>query len=162
MEESNIDSQKIPLSSLKETWHKINCLYDLYAKSLDLSFVSVLVLWTLHNSVAVCTQKELCQKLGLPKQVVNSIIKSFWERGYVELKEAKDRRNKEIIVTKKGNEFAKKVLSPLSEAEYAVWKGLSPQEIAILAGALEKYIMALEEALQNRNDTEEASNDRKI
>jgi len=139
--------QKVPLSNLKETWHKINVLFELYAKSLDISFVSILVLWVLRNPDVVYTQKDICTKLGLPKQLVNAIIKSFWTSGYVELKEAKDRRNKEIIVTEKGHNFTEKVLKPLESAEVCVWDTLSPQETALLASALGKYVNALEDAL---------------
>ena len=145
------DSQKT-ISALTEMWHKMDSLYDLYAKSVGLNFPTILVLQILCGSAETHTQKEICEKLGLPKQFVNSIIKSFWEQGYVELKEAKDRRNKDIIVTDKGKEYALRVLKPLEAAEAVAWACFSAKEIKALARTTEKYIEAFEGALRSLNN----------
>jgi len=143
------DSQKVA-SALKETWHKMDSLYDFYAKSVGLNFTTILVLQLLFDSSDACnaqktyTQKEVCEKLGLPKQLVNSIIKSLWEQGHVELKEAKDRRNKDIIVTDKGREYARRVLKPLENAETFAWNSFSVDEILNFAKTLEKYVETFE------------------
>jgi DNA-binding MarR family transcriptional regulator len=142
------DSQKL-ISALKEMWYKMDSLYDLYAKSVGLNFPTILVLYLLCDSAETYTQKGLSEKLGLPKQFVNSIMKSFWEQGYVELKEAKDRRNKHIILTDKGKEYASSVLMPLEEAESIAWASFSAEEIKNLAKTTEKYNKAFEIALES-------------
>jgi len=144
----NNDFQKVTPATLKEIWHKMDSLYVFYAKSVGLNFTTILVLQLLYDSADVYTQKEVCEKLSLPKQLVNSIIKSFWEQGYVELKEAKDRRNKKIIVTGKGMEYAAKVLKPLKDAESIIWDSLSAEELNTLAKIMEKQLKAYEGALK--------------
>ena len=67
------DSQKL-ISALKEMWYKMDCLYDLYAKSAGLNLSTIFVLQILRDSAETYTQKDICEKLGLPKQFVNSII----------------------------------------------------------------------------------------
>jgi len=138
--------------TMKELCHKMDRLYDYYAKSVGLNFTTLMVLQYLCDSEKTQTkktQKELCETLGMPKQLVNSIIKSFWEQGYVRLKEAKDRRNKEIIVTDKGQEFATKILKPLDDAEYAVWDSFTYDEVLNLSKSLEKYATVFEGILKN-------------
>jgi len=137
------------ISALKEIWHKMDGAYEFYAKSQGLNTTTVLVAQLLINSPdEVYTQKDICEKLELPKQVVNSIVKSFWEQGFIELREARDRRNKEIIVTQSGRDYKRKMLKPLEDAELAAWEGFSAEEITAFAKTLEKYVKNLERILK--------------
>ena len=138
------DSKRALYASLKEAWHKLDSQYELYAKSVGLSFTTVLVMQILHDSKEMYTQKDFCEKLGLPKQLINSIITSFWQQGLVQLKEAKDRRNKYIIVTDKGKDYFKSVLNPLEEAESAAWEDFSDEELISFIKTLEKYVVSFE------------------
>lgn len=134
-------------SLLRETLYNIDRLFTLYAKSVGLNFITMLILQLLYDSQDVYTQKAVCEKLALPKQLVNSVIKSFWEQNFVELKEAKDRRNKDIILTSKGKEYARSVLKPLEDAESAAWESFSKEELTAFTETMEKYAKAFEIAL---------------
>ncbi|MCL1994179.1 MAG: MarR family winged helix-turn-helix transcriptional regulator [Spirochaetes bacterium] len=137
------DLYKSVSGKFKESWHKIDSLYNLYAKSVGLNLTAIHVLEFLYDSAAVYTQKDICEIFGLPKQSVNSIIKSLWEQSYVELKEAKDRRNKEIILTASGIEYAKKVLKPMQAIDRKAWGSLTPSEISVFLETMKKYEKAL-------------------
>ena len=137
------------ISELKETWHKMDGIYGRYAKSLDLNYTSILVFQLLRDFKQTYTQKDVCERLELPKQLVNSIIKSLWEQGYVKLKEAEDRRNKNIIITDRGKEYLLSVLKPLEDAEVSAWENIDADEILIIAKTTEKYALALESILEN-------------
>jgi DNA-binding MarR family transcriptional regulator len=141
-------------NEFKEWLHKIDNLYTLYAKSVGLSFIAILVLEYLCDSSETHTQKAICEKLELHKQYINSIIKSFWEQSYVELKEAKDRRNKEIILTSTGKIYAEKILKPLQEADEKAWESFTDEELAVLANALKKYEQSFESILKSLIKTE--------
>jgi len=134
-------------ANLKEIWHKLDRLYDVYAREKGLNFASILILEFLRDSADPVTQKEICNKLVLPKQFVNSIIKTFWEQGFVELKEAKDRRNKNVILTGLGLEYAQAVLTPLCNAEDAVWEAIAPEEARFFIEIMGKYVTVFEAAL---------------
>ena len=142
------DSKKALYTLLKEAWHKLDCQYELYAKSVGLSFTTVFVMQILHDSKEIYTQKDLCEKLGLPKQLINSVITSFWEKGFVQLKEARDRRSKNIIVTEKGIDYFASVLNPLEEAESVAWEDFSDEELNSFIKTLEKYVASFEKALK--------------
>jgi DNA-binding MarR family transcriptional regulator len=132
---------------LKESWRRIDGLYDLYAKSMGLNFTAILILELLREP-GVHTQKELCKKLGLPKQLINTVIKSFWEQSYVVLKEAKDRRNKEIRFTDEGIKYAEKILRPLQEMDDKALENFTADELLIFTAMTEKYEKSFEMLLK--------------
>jgi len=131
----------------KERWHRIDILYNRFAKQSGLNFTAILVLESLEEPGVNYTQKALCEKLALPKQYINGIISTFWEKGYVELKEAKDRRNKTIHLTEKGEAYSKAISKPLEDAEDAAWAAFTDEEMVVFTNALEKYERKLAEAL---------------
>ncbi|MCL2397189.1 MAG: MarR family winged helix-turn-helix transcriptional regulator [Defluviitaleaceae bacterium] len=152
--ESNVQNA---MSIAKEAWYKVDGLYDFYAKSVGLNLTNILVLELLSDPTEIYTQKDVCEKLGLPKQLVNSIIKSLWEQRHVELREARDRRNKDIIVTDNGMEYIIGILKPMEDAEAVAWSSFSAEEIANLAKIMEKFVEVFGDALkkipQNQADS---------
>ena len=135
---------------LKIIYHKINSLYSSYAKSVGLNYPFILVLQILCDPSQVYTQKAICDELELPKQLVNSIVKTLWEQGYIELEEAKDRRNKEIFLTQHGKRYAAKILKPLAEAEDAALKDVTFTELTNLIIFMEKYRKTLKNAIKKQ------------
>ncbi|MCL2188589.1 MAG: MarR family transcriptional regulator [Defluviitaleaceae bacterium] len=131
----------------KEIWHKIDIHYNRYARKMGINFTAMLVLELLCSAQASYTQTALCEQLALPKQIVNAIINTFREQGYVELREARDRRNKEIRLTEKGKSYALEISKPLDSADESAWKDFTDEEAAIFMRALEKYERALAERL---------------
>ena len=132
------DLQKVIITKIKVNWHKANSLYNNYAKSVGLNITAIFILDLLYNSNDIYTQKTICAKLEQPKQLVNSIITSFWQQGFVELREAKDRRNKIIVLTDKGVVYARKTLKPLQDAEERVLESLTADELSVFDALLEK------------------------
>jgi len=143
----NVESKAV-IMALKETWHRIDNLYDFYAKSAGVNFPTLLVLDLMGESGGSYTQKEICEKMDLPKQFINSIITSLWKQGYVRLVEAQDRRNKVIHITDEGKEYKASVFKPLEEAEATAWESFTPEEIANYASTTKKYAAAFEAALK--------------
>ena len=65
-----------------------------------LTYMSYTVLEIIYSHSDCCTQKLICEQSLYTKQTVNTIIKAFWQQGYLELKEdPADRRNKTIHFT---------------------------------------------------------------
>jgi len=131
----------------KQVWYRIDNLINQYAKNAGENITTILVLDMLADEKELYTQKEICEKLMLPKQLVNLTIKTFWEQGYVELKEAKDRRNKKIHLTESGKVYAESVLMPFQAADEHAWSTFTDVELAAFTAALEKYERAMEENL---------------
>lgn len=82
----------------------------------------------------------LCDEFFLPKQTVNSIIKTFCKDGLVELvEEAEDRRNKYLHITAKGRAFADEIYPQIEEAEARGIAQFTEEEVRIFFSMLHRY-----------------------
>nr|WP_288640499.1 MarR family winged helix-turn-helix transcriptional regulator [uncultured Anaerobutyricum sp.] len=99
-------------------WREENAVYDDWAREQGLSSNSALILYTLYEEKENCTQKSISQMWSIPKQTVNTILKEFSANGYIELSaDKKDKRNKLIMLTPKGNAYAGKIVESLRKRE---------------------------------------------
>lgn len=130
-----------------DCWFAVNEFYEQWAKSRGLTVNSLFVLYTV-NALESPDQSEICRRLFLPKQTVNSILNLFEKSGYLlrRRKEA-DARNKEIVITEKGKEYAGKILSELYGLEEAA---ISSMDIEEKEGLI-KYNRLFLERLQKFN-----------
>lgn len=98
-------------------WSQINILYCKWAEHFGLNYTTLMVLYGLdvHGSM---TQKNICDFYGFSKQTVNGIVHDLINDGYVVLETStKDKREKLVILTDEGKAYAKKLLTPLYQAE---------------------------------------------
>lgn len=132
-------------------WHKINGIYDDYARSVDIPYTNLYILSMISQSDE-CTQKIICERTFLPKQTVNAIITGFYKKGLVELRELpSDRRNKTIHLTKAGKEYIKEIIPHIQGAEYAAMESLSEKQRNILIESLCIYKEAFRKAMLTKD-----------
>ena len=99
-------------------WREENAMYDDWTREQGLSSNSALILYSLYEAEESCTQKSISQMWSIPKQTVNTILKEFSANGYIELSaDKKDKRNKLIMLTPKGNAYAGKIVESLRKRE---------------------------------------------
>ena len=99
-------------------WGQANGLYSSWAALKNINYYLMFVLYALEGRKEM-TQKKICACTGLTKQTVNSVIRSLKEKGYVELAPGlEDRREKQIILTGKGAEYTRELITPLRELEH--------------------------------------------
>lgn len=116
-------------------------IYEQYAKSVGLSFTSYSILEAIYYTPENCTQTLIAQKTYTPKQSVNSVITDFWKKGYIELNESPtDRRNKTIKMTDAGMDYAKVIISKLSEAELAAIEKIPLSQIKLFKEVTKKFV----------------------
>lgn len=98
-------------------WGRANGIYSSWAASKGINYYLFFVLYALDGQEAM-TQKKICTCTGLTKQTVNSVIRSLKEEGYVELVPGlEDRREKRVILTRKGIAYSSKLITSLREME---------------------------------------------
>lgn len=120
---------KKQLSEFNHIMQGIEKIYETYAKSVGLTYMSLTVLEIIYYAEKPCTQKEICELCHYNKQVVNTIVKGFAENGYIEFCEvAADRRNKQICFTVSGRQYADGIMKPLWEIEKHALSELSSEE----------------------------------
>ena len=122
--------------------------YHLYAKGRGLSDTALWLLYSLYERGAAQSQRELCSAWHYPPQTVNSAIKALEERGLVELATIPgNRKNKQVLLTPKGEEEARRVVLPLMEAERAAFRDLGEAEREALLSLTRRYVGLLWEKM---------------
>lgn len=120
----------------------IERFYEDYAKSVGLTYMSLTVLEIIYYAPNPITQKEICEESHYIKQMVNTIVKNFYENGYIEFKEVEsDRRNKYVLFTSNGKEYADKIMKPLMEREEKAIAVLSNEERNEMINMMERCYM---------------------
>ena len=134
---------------IREYWNQMNVFFEEYAKRVGLSYSSLIVLTIIYSGQERCTQKLICEKTGLPKQTVNSIITGFYKAGIVELHELpEDRRNKVVVLTASGSIFATDAIQRIQKAELAAMKGLDVKQRAAMVEGVKHYKDAFQRGLE--------------
>lgn len=118
-------------------WRMLNDLYEEWAGEHGLSSFSLFVLDSLYGKENGCTQKQICTDWMLPKQTVNSILKCFEEKGYIESRTAEeDKRKRLIVLTNEGNAYGEHIIRELRELEERIMERMGKEKReAMNAGA---------------------------
>lgn len=117
----------------------IENFYEIYAKSVGLTYMSLTVLEILYHAEGLYTQKDICKMSHYNKQAVSVIVKGFHEKGYVEFQKMEnDRRNKYVLFTECGKKYADGIMGPLSQMEEKALSVLSDAERRMLLEMLER------------------------
>ena len=137
---SKNENMMIQLQRYYMLWKDCTVLYEEWAKEQGLSANGVLVLYSLGEENASCTQKSISQKWCIPKQTVNTILKDFQKKGYVEMiLQPEDKRNKLIRLTDSGKLFAGKIIGRLRKRELYVMEKMGLENIRSMNDNLERY-----------------------
>lgn len=135
-----MSKDKKPMERFMDSVQNIDRLYEEYAKAKGLTYISLTVLDAIYEAPEICTQKYICEVTHYPKQSVNIVIKSFYENGYVELKETpEDRRNKMVILTDKGQKYADEIIGELCRIDKEAIAQFSEHQRDELVRLMELY-----------------------
>lgn len=128
-------------------------LYEYFARKHGLQSKSLqILLWVANypkSHGTYVTQKLLADKTYSTKQVINATIKSWKEKGYIELLEnPADKRHKLVQLTPAGQHFADRIIEPLDRIEEVAISVLRAEEQAVLLDLTAKYNQALKEEME--------------
>lgn len=124
---------------------------ELYHQIAIQSGISDSVLWVMYclcDSDASHTQNDIAQKMGVPKQTVNSAVGRLMRDGYIYLEQmAVSGNNKRLMLTQKGEDFCKKYIQPVLDAEERAFERLSEEEQEIYLAIGIRHNQFLQEEL---------------
>ncbi len=123
---------------------KITKLYHECAKLHGMTYNHMMVLGALRHYQS-CTQKQIAEEWGLPKQSVNTIIKKLHDDQYVEFLPGRNNKEKLVTFTAKGNAFADEVLKPILTMEERILARMGEEEFQQLEKTTEKFSHFFEE-----------------
>lgn len=135
-----MDSINEQMVEFNQVYKIIDDTYHNYAKSCDLSDTAFWILYSVWENKDAYTQKELCETWSYSRQTVNSALKNLEGEGIIQLlHELDNKKNKQIILTKRGKELAERIIVPLMEAEKNSFANLSEEERALFLKLMKKH-----------------------
>ena len=136
-----------------EIYKDLDRIYTRFAKACGLSDGEY---WTLVMIKEGCTtQKEIWEQLSVNKQTIHSAIKQLIKKGLIQLEEKKDnRREKQILFTKEGEDFAKIYIDDMVRLEKKAWDAIEEEEQKQLLNISRKYNDLLESELDKYLESE--------
>lgn len=127
---------------------RINNSYQKWAQKNEINFYEYAVLAIMYLD-DIDSQKELAEKIQMPKQTINNVILALKEKRYIELiPDEKDKRAKKIIFTEEGLNYAEKILNPLFELDKKIIIEMGKEKYNLLINSLNEYTEKLMKALE--------------
>ena len=91
--------------SYNAIWLETSQLYEAWARQRGISFYELLVILSITEADGKVLQKDICQRFTIPKQTVNTVIKTLIRKGWLELEVSEqDRRSRNLCLTAEGRE----------------------------------------------------------
>ena len=133
-------------------WRETMLIYENWAQRHGFSYCELLVILSLSEAERPCIQKEICRQWQIPKQTVNTILKSFEMNKWITMESLKeDRRNREIKLTEMGEDCIKTVTDKLQKCEKAVWKKMGSIQTQALLKSTKMYNEILRQEVADEN-----------
>lgn len=120
-------------------------IYHQFAKYSGMSDAAFRIMYSVQEGNGTYIQKDLVENLCITKQTVNSALKLLERENYITLETKKEnKREKNIVLTKKGKEFIKDYIIPLMEKEEKAFGRLTDEEQQNLLELSKKQVGFLE------------------
>lgn len=122
-------------------------VYSAWSKQHGISYNEMLVLYTIRDN-GFCTQKQICGNYLLPKQTVHHVIASMMSNGLLREEPMKRAgREKALVFTEKGEEYAAPLLASIGELEEKAVSAMGLQRLRQMTSLVREYNEALTSAL---------------
>lgn len=144
----------IQLQRYYALWKECTAMYEEWSKDQGLSSNGVFALYSFYESNGRCTQKMISEKWNIPKQTVNTILKDFQKKGYINMvSDDSDKRNKLICLTESGMEYTKDIIEKLHSKEIYVIEKMGLENIESLNDNTELFIRLFKEGDCKKNES---------
>ena len=133
-------------------WCRADALYGRWAVQKHINYFVLLVLWVLQINSGGMTQKKISQYYGWPKQTTNSAIRTLKQEGMILLlPETADKWEKKVILSEKGEQYAKEVLTPLFRLEDRVFGNIQEERLQEMMNTIKLFITLFEKELEQES-----------
>ena len=123
-------------------------IYADYAAASGVSSTVLCVLYSIYTLNQPCTQTQLAEDWGIPRQTINSCLKALESDGRITLEFGEgNRKSKQIRLTASGEMLAQRVIVPLIHAENAALQSLTEEEQRLYVQISRKHNALLRELL---------------
>ncbi len=137
------------LNKFWEVWGQSDSLYNKWANKHNINNVRLFVLYTLDRNEAL-TQKTISLYTGLAKQTVSSVIQTLKKENIIILLPSitLDKREKLVVLTDKGKNYCKELLTPLYEVEEKTFKLMGEDRVEQMIDSINLFNTILEREMK--------------
>ena len=146
-----MDEKSCELFNIFSLLRKLNGLNKQRVESFGLNNLESIILFHI-DKLDHPTQKDLVNKLQVPKQTVNSIIMNLKDNNLIKLIPSdEDKRVKTLVLTDMGSKEVKKITDALSISNNKIYDQLGENKIKVIEENLEDIISVLEENIKKED-----------
>lgn len=135
------------LLAINRLWKEYNEIYHDAAIRLGLSNSEFDTLYAICELGDGCKQTDICRASFLPKQTVNSVIRTLEKKGCLTMVSGKG-RSMHIYLTEQGMQLVRRTIFPMVEIENEAFPQQSEKGFKKVIEFHTKYITALREGIQ--------------
>lgn len=109
----------IQSEELKENnriYREVDGMYHELCVKMGLSDSAFLILYSIVEMEGNCSQREIADRCCISRKTINSSVKNLEKEGFVTL-ESGAGRDKQIVLTKRGEQFVQEKIFPIMEVE---------------------------------------------
>lgn len=142
-----LHSYRYTIEDFRRVDKEIDSIYTDFIKKSGISHSEFWILLMVYEGVR--GQKVISEELFWSKQTVNSACSKLQSRGLISLElSAKNKKEKEIVLTQAGQEFSDMYVKSLYKAEDVIWEKFSEEERIAIIKLLTKYSVLLKDITQ--------------
>ncbi|MBM0047085.1 winged helix-turn-helix transcriptional regulator [Anaerococcus sp. mt242] len=139
-----MDEKTCEIFNIFSLLRKLNGLNKQRVESFGLNNLESIILFHI-DKIDNLTQKDLVNKLQIPKQTVNSKILNLKENDLITMQgSTSDKRIKTLVLTKKGEDEVRKINEALSLSNQKIYDDLGEESIQSIKENLNQLIVTLE------------------
>lgn len=137
--ESGRDGQFKEVQEFNRMYKELDDMYHEIALTLGVSDGEFSVLYVICMLGDGCLQRDICREVFISKQTVNSAVRKLEKKELLYLEE-KSGRDKKMLLTEKGKQFAYSRVLPVIEMENSAFMQMEPEERKELLRLSWKYM----------------------
>ena len=141
------------MSRLNHSLNLIDSAYVVIAKKYNFTFNALMTICLIDESESI-TQKQICDKLHLPKSTVHSILSDFIKQEYISLVAGTNKKEKLVTFTKQGVQYFETILQETQLFEDKILAALGNDTCLFLVETAEKLGAIIQEELSAMNYSE--------
>lgn len=124
--------------------NRIDGIWYLLARKIGVKVNTLSLLFALDDGLPH-TQKQICEEWIIPRTTINTVVKECAQMGYLELRQRERSKEKELILTPKGMQYAKEVLVMYYQTENEAMRRTLEQYSPEFIDAVKQYADFLKE-----------------
>lgn len=140
------------IESYYEDYYRLNYIYYEWAIEHGTQDTTLFVLHEIYKLKDQCTQSQIVEITGYPKQTVSYILRNLEKRDIIYRERSPhDKRSYLVGFTEYGNKYAEGIITEMKNNEIAAYKAMTEEERTTVTRGLKLLSDFLEKSFKRKN-----------